>query len=121
MAYPVIIPLQAKPITVEIADISTAGQVYVAPGINGKITRITTCLGGTIATANAAITTKISGTAVTGGAITVTQSGSAAGDVDEAIPTANNYFTSTQNIEVETDGASTNTIPLNVVIWVEPA
>ena len=55
-------------------------------------------------TADAAFTFEIGGTAVTGGAITVAQSGSAAGDVDTAEPTAANRVEEDGTIEMITDG-----------------
>lgn len=118
--YPSTPPVQYKYLTVEIPDISTADQRYVYPGFRGKIKRILSVIDGTIATADADLTTKIGGTAVTGGLITVTASGSAAGDVDSATPTALNTFTATQPIEVETDGASTNAITVVVTFELEP-
>lgn len=120
MAYPRIPRADAKFLTIEIEDISTAGQSYIAPGFDGKIVQITSVINGTIATANAVLTPKISGTAVTGGAITVAYSGSAAGDVDSSTPTAANTFSSTDNIEIETNGASTNTVKCFLVIEVVP-
>lgn len=95
-----------------IADVSTAGQVFVPvpAGFEGDIITITTALNGAIATADVDLTAKIAGTAVTGGVITITQSGSAAGDVDTVNPTAARTVRAGQAIEIETDGASTNTI-----------
>ena len=80
----------------------------------GKIIKIITALQGAIGTANAAITFEIGGVAVTGGAITVTQSGSAAGDIDTAEPTAANEVAEDGSIEMITDGSSANTIKLVV-------
>lgn len=119
-SYPRKPTLMAKLVTVELADVSTAGQRHVAPGFNGKIVKATSCLGGAITGANAGLTLKIDGTAVTGGTIAIAQSGSAAGDVDSCIPTGANIFTSTSQVEVETDGASTGTQPVVVVLEVEP-
>ena len=67
-----------------------------------------------IATANAAITFEIGGTAMTDSAITVAYSGSAAGDVDTSEPTAANTVSEDGTIEMITDGASTNAIVLYV-------
>ena len=98
------------PFTID--DVSTAGQVYVP--INeeqeGQIVEIETVLNGAIATANAGLTAKIGGTAVTGGTITIAFSGSAAGDVDNCAPTAANEVVDGSVIEIETNGASTNTV-----------
>jgi hypothetical protein len=101
-------------LTSTIADISTASSTFVPVPDGGKIIKIITALQGAIGTANAAITFEIGGTAVTGGAITVTQSGSAAGDVDTAEPTAANDVAEDGSIEMITDGSSSNTIKLVV-------
>ena len=97
-----------------IADISTASSTFVPVPDGGKVIKIITALQGAIGTANAAITFEIGGTAITGGAITVTQSGSAAGDVDTAEPTEANEVAEDGTIEMITDGASANTVKLNV-------
>ena len=97
-------------LTSTIADISTASSTFVPVPDGGKVIKIITALQGAIGTANAAITFEIGGTAITGGAITVTQSGSAAGDVDTAEPTAANDVAEDGSIEMITDGASSNTI-----------
>ena len=101
-------------LTSTIADISTASSTFVPVPDGGKVIKIITALQGAIGTANAAITFEIGGTAITGGAITVTQSGSAAGDVDTAEPTAANEVAEDGTIEMITDGASANTVKLNV-------
>lgn len=119
MPYPVKLPLNRRPITVEITDISTAGQKYVVPGFDGKVISIHSVINGAIGTANATLTPKIGGTAITGGAITVAYSGSAAGDVDSSTPTGANTFTSTDALEIETSGASTNTVACVVTFIVE--
>jgi hypothetical protein len=103
-----------------LADVSTAGQIYVVPGFAGKIVRVTTALNNAITTANAGLTLKIAGTAVTGGTITITQSGSAAGDVDECTPTGANRFTATQAVEIETDGASDTTAAVMITLECVP-
>ena len=94
-------------LTAEIEDISTASSTFVAIPDGGKIVKIITALQGAISGANAAITFEIGGTAVTGGAITVAHSGSAAGDVDTATPTAANRVEEDGTIEMITDGGST--------------
>ena len=98
----------------EIADISTASSTFVAVPDGGKIIKIITSLQGAISGANAAISFEIGGTAVTGGGITVAHSGSAAGDVDSAEPTAANQVEEGGTIEMLTDGGSTGANKLNV-------
>jgi hypothetical protein len=95
-----------------IADVSTAGQIYVPvpAGFEGEVVEIRTALNGAIATADAGLTPKINGTAMTNGAITIAFSGSAAGDVDVSNPTGARTVAAGEAIEIETDGASTNTV-----------
>ena len=101
-------------LTTTIADISTASSTFVAVPDGGKIIKIMTALQGAISGGNAAISFELGGTAITGGGITVAHSGSAAGDVDTAEPTAANEVAEDGTIEMITDGASSNTIKLNV-------
>ena len=98
----------------EIADISTGSSTFVAVPDSGKIIKIITSLQGAISGANAGVSFEIGGTAVTGGGITVAHSGSAAGDVDSAEPTAANNVEEGGTIEMITDGASTGAKKLNV-------
>ena len=101
-------------LTSTIADISTASSTFVPVPDGGKVIKIITALQGAIGTANGGITFEIGGTAITGGGITVTQSGSAAGDIDTAEPTAANEVAEGGTIEMITDGASTNASVLYV-------
>jgi hypothetical protein len=89
-----------------IADVSTASSTFVPVPDGGKIIKIITALQGAITSVNAGISFEIGGTAVTGGGITVAYSGSAAGDVDTAEPTAANDLSEDGTIEMITDGAS---------------
>ena len=98
----------------EIADISTASSTFVPVPDSGKIIKIITSLQGAISGGNAGISFEIGGTAVTGGGITVAHSGSAAGDIDTAEPTAANDIQESQAIEMLTDGGSTGANKLNV-------
>ena len=96
-------------LTVDMTDISTAASVWVVSPYAATIEKIYSVINGAITVADAAITVEIGGTAVTGGAITIANSGSAAGTVDSATPTALNTVTAGQAIEVITDGGSTDT------------
>ena len=98
----------------QIADISTASSTFVPVPDGGKIIKIITALQGAISGGNAGISFEIGGTAVTGGGITVAHSGSAAGTIDSAEPTAANQVEEGGSIEMITDGASTGANKLNV-------
>ena len=56
----------------KIEDVSTAGQIYIPVPDDGKIIKIMSALNGALGTADAVLTSKIDGTAVTDGAITIT-------------------------------------------------
>ena len=101
-------------ITAEIEDVSTASSTFVAIPDGGKVVKILTALQGAISGADAAITCEIGGTAMTNSAITVANSGSAAGDVDTSAPTAANRVEEGGSIEMITDGGSTGTAKLVV-------
>jgi len=104
----------------EIADVSTSASSWTVSPIAGTITNIWTVIDGAIATADAGITLEIGGTLVTGSAITIGNAGSAAGDVDNATPTAANTVTAGQAIEIITDGASDNAVKAEVLIEITP-
>jgi hypothetical protein len=101
-------------ITAEIEDVSTASSTFVAIPDGGKVVKILTALQGAISGADAAITFEIGGTAMTNSAITVANSGSAAGDVDTSEPSAANRVEEGGSIEMITDGGSTGTAKLVV-------
>ena len=101
-------------ITAEIEDVSTASSTFVAIPDSGKVVKIITALQGAISGGDAAITFEIGGTAMTNSAITVANSGSAAGDVDTSEPSAANRVEEDGTIEMITDGGSTGTQKLLV-------
>jgi len=117
--YPKTPKLSRRFITTDITDISTADQIYVVPGFRGKIKKVWSALNDAIGSADATLTLKIGGTAVTGGTITVANASSASGDVDSCTPTALHTFTEGQAIEIETNGASTGTARVVLTLELE--
>lgn len=95
-----------------IDDISTADQIFIPiPTANGgEVVEVRLALNGAITSADADITLKIGGVAMTNGVITVPTSGSGAGVVTTGRPSGLNAVAAGGTIEVETDGASTGTI-----------
>jgi len=94
-------------LTFEFEDISSAASRWIVCPFAGDIQKIWSVLDGAITGANCGFTFEIGGTAVTDAAITITQSGSAAGDVDSSTPTAAKTLTAGQPIEITSDGGST--------------
>lgn len=103
-------------LNVQLADLSTASTCYVVSPVAGTISKIYSIIANAITTADSVITGKIGSTAITNGAITITQSGSAAGDVDSATPTAANTVVAGSNINFTTNGASNTTCITNIVV-----
>jgi len=112
-------PPQYVVVTGTIADLSTADTIYLPAGVTGTLYKVYTALGAAIATADATVSVSINGTPVTNGSVTVAYSGSAAGDIDSATPTANNTMTAGDKIAIATDGASTNTAEVYVQLVIK--
>lgn len=102
-----------------IEDVSAASTGRAVATVGGKVTKVWSVLGGAITVANAAVVTNIAGTPITGGALTVAYSGSAAGDIDSATPTAANTVTAGQLLTAVSDGGSTDTQTLDVFFVIE--
>lgn len=96
-------------------DVSAVETVYVPIPFAGTVSKVLTVLEGSIGSADSTVTVKNSaGTSM--GTLTIANSGSAAGDVDILLPSANNTVTADSFITVESDGASTNTAKLRFVV-----
>ena len=108
-------------LSAELTDVSTASSTWVAAPFDGFVGRIKTILHGAIATADALVGLEIAGVDVTGGQVTIANSGSAAGDVDESESTALNVVTEGAAVEIDTNGASTNTISVTCMVEFIPA
>lgn len=87
-----------------IAD-STAALWLVSP-FSGTVKSIYSAIDRAISTANCVLTATLDSVAITGGTLTITQSGSAAGDIDSAACTALNTITAGHAIKISSDGAN---------------
>jgi hypothetical protein len=98
-------------LTMRVANLVGAdAKVYraVAP-VAGDIVDLQSVLEeAALATGDATLTFSIGGTPITGGAITITESGSAAGDVDSATPSAANTVAADDVIECTVGGTNTD-------------
>lgn len=101
-----------------IDDVSTAATIYLPIPYAGTVTKVVTVLAGSITTANATVTVRnAAGTSM--GTLTITQSGSAAGNIDTLTPVSNNTVTNDSRISVETDGASDTVRKLFVTVYIQ--
>ena len=96
-------------------DVSSVEKVYVPIPFAGTVSKVLTVLEASISSANSIVTVKNSaGSSM--GTLTITASGSAAGDIDILTPTSNNTVTTNSFITIESDGGSTNTAKLRFVV-----
>ena len=108
-------------VTTRIADISTAGSVFVASPMAGVVETIYVTLHGTITVANSIVTAELNGVAMTGLSITVAFSGSVGGSTFSGSPSGANSVSAGQAIEIITDGGSTTAIAADVTIVINTA
>lgn len=105
-------------ITVHIHDISTATDIYV-PIINaGTVSKLQTVTSAAIAGSDLIITAYNSSSASMGN-LTVTQSGSAAGDVDVLSPSSNNIVTAGSYIRLNSNGGPSSHVDVMLLIAVD--
>lgn len=108
--------------TQRIRDISAAdedGSVIIPLIRDCKIIGASFVLGGAIADNNATVTVKNSAGASMGTPVTVTYAGSARGDQYNFTATGNNEIVGPSWIEVSSDGASTNSVSLDLTLEFE--
>jgi hypothetical protein len=107
---------QVRHLTVPVATLQGAGVTRLVAPFAGTLTRIQTVIAGALATGDATLTAAIGGVAVTGGAVTITQAGSAAGDVDEATPSAANAVSPGSVISLTVGGTNSNAVGAMVTL-----
>lgn len=100
---------------------SDAAVVRRPAPFNGSVVSIYSVANGALATGDATLTAKIGATAVTTGVITITQSGSAAGDVDSCTPSALKTFSAGDLLSITGGGASTAIATADVVMVLLPS
>ena len=97
-------------------DVGTAGSIYINVPDRGKIIKIISVLHGAITVADSLITTAINGTTVTGGGMTIAYTGSAAGNVTTAEPTAANNVEEGDYIKITSDGAASSVAAITFTV-----
>jgi len=111
-------------VTLKLGDMSSkasdAAVLRVAAPFNGTLVQVDTVLNAALATGDATFTAKIGSTGVTGGVVTATQSGSAAGDTDSATTSALNTFSKGDLLSVTCGGSSTATATAGVSLLLLP-
>ncbi|ANK79394.1 MAG: hypothetical protein TEF_00270 [Rhizobiales bacterium NRL2] len=93
-------------LTAKAADLSGTDVYRLVAPLAGDISKFRSVIDGALADGDATLTLSINGTPVTNGVITIAESGSAAGDVDVATPTAANTVEAGDVIEITVGGAN---------------
>lgn len=99
--------------------INTMASHWIVPGVAGNITKIHSVIDQAIATADTVLTFEIGGVLITGSTITITQAGSAAGDVDSSTPSAANTITADTAVEMITDGGTTTAATATITFTID--
>lgn len=110
----IVLPTRATdpvPLCKDIADGSLDATYYMVAPWAGTITGIRTVIDGVVSTADITITPKIGVTGMTNGVVTITQSSSAAGDVDTSTPSAANTVTAGQAFNLVVAGGGSAGAP----------
>ena len=103
---------------IHIHDISAASSIYLPMPFGGTVSRVTTCIEGAINGSDLILTLSNSSAAVMG-TVTVTQSGSAAGNVDFTNPTTNNTVSDNDYILIGGNGGPSSHVDCILSIVVE--
>lgn len=112
MALPERQPSNEIAVTAQMADVSTASSAYVAAPASGRLARAYSCIANAITGADCTWTVSVNGVAQTG-TVTITQSGSAAGDVDEIVFSASISVQKGDTIAFVSAGESSTTCVTN--------
>jgi len=112
MALPERQPSNEVIVNVAMADVSAPGSAYVASPVTGRLVRAYSCINNAITGADCTWTVEINNVAVTG-TVTITQSGSAAGDVDEIVFSSDVRVNKGDTIEFVSAGESSTTCICN--------
>ena len=109
---------QSLLLDLKLTDISSSFDRYVPIPVACKALHITTALSAAISGSDLVLTVKnAAGSSM--GTITVTQSGSAAGDIDTLTPSSNNTFAANTALEIEGNGGPSSHVDLDVTILLE--
>lgn len=100
--------------------LGTADDQHVVIPFACNVTAVYCVIDRALTTADETLTLKNNaGTGMTGGVITITQSGSADGDIDSVTPSANNSFTAGQKMTVSIGGENGTAAIANLTIVVD--
>lgn len=106
-------------VTLDVLTLVGTGVYGFASPFAGTIVKVQSRLKGALTTGDATITGKIGATAITNGALTVTQADSAAGDIDVANPTAANTVAIGSNVNFTIGGTNDAVVGATLTVTIK--
>ncbi|MER9017360.1 hypothetical protein [Mesorhizobium sp. M0898] len=106
-------------VPVRVATLVGANVYRNVSAYAGRVTKIMSVTEGVLTTGDATLTGKINGVAITTGVVAITQAGSAAGDKDEAVPTAANVVAIGDELSLTVGGTNASATVANAIFVIE--
>ncbi|MGO3934748.1 hypothetical protein [Rhodopseudomonas pseudopalustris] len=106
-------------VPLRVATLVGTGVYRTLAPVVGRVVKVWSITEGVLTTGDATLTAKINGAAITGGVITIAQSGSAAGDKDSATPTAANVTAVGDELSLTVGGSNATASAANAVFEIE--
>lgn len=111
--------LRVSYVPVRVATLVGANVYRSLSAFAGRVKKIMSVTEGVLTTGDATLTGKINGAAITTGVVTITQAGSAAGDKDEAVPTAANVVAIGDELSLTVGGTNATATVANAIFVIE--
>ena len=108
----------AEHVSLDVPNLAGTGIYGIPSPVAGTVIAVRTLLKAPLTTGNATLTSKIGATAITDGVVTITQAGSAIGDIDLASPTAANTVAEGSNLSVTVGGTNDAAVGATVVFTI---
>ena len=105
-------------LVLNIDDIASSGDIYIPIPYAGNVAKVQTTLSGAIAGSDVIFTVYDSNNNSMG-TLTITQSGSAAGDTDTLVPASNQDVTGSDYVKISCNGGATAHVDTTIVVCVE--
>lgn len=105
-------------LVVKIDDVTSAQSTYVSVPYAGNVVKVSSVIHGAISGSDETVTC-YNASGVSMGTLTITHTGSAAGDVDTLSPVANNSFSNNTAMRITSNGDSTGTTSATFTIVFE--
>ena len=102
-------------VSLDVPSLTGTGIYGIPSPVAGTVIAVRTRLKAPLTTGDATLTSKIGAAAITGGVVTITQAGSAIGDIDLAGPTATNTVAEGSDLSVTVGGSNGAAVGATVV------